>query len=608
MSNFTKLALLAMLTVVCAHVATSAEPLHHWPFDGALPEGTMAHGAARFVSETDAPGAVGKALALGVQTGDASHLTLPAPPLGPTYTIEAWILPTQLGQWNRLVLRWGGAGKYAYHLALHNGQASLCHGQSDGKYLFAEGGRVKVGQWHHLVGVADAGAKKIRITLDGRRVGETVFDGTMQPATGEGLGIGDSVSIASAGSRFHGYLDGITIWDRALTEAEISTHYAERAPVLAKLAAVGRKAELAKRGSVIKKLLDLGVEEIVFAERNPGRDPSGHYYANFGYSCIDPNYWIHGSDGGRLSVLNIRTGELRALVDDARGAVRDPQVHYDGKGVLFAYRRGGTHHYNLYEARDGKLRQITDGPWDDVEPTYLPSGGIIFCSTRCKRYIGCWLAQSATLHRCDGDGGNIRMLSSGAFTENTPSVLHDGRILYTRWEYVNRDPVSFHHLWAMNPDGSGATAWFGNMYPGGVFIDAKPIPGTQDVALIHSPGHGRNEHAGRVAIVSSKLGPDNRTAMRNISRQADCRDPYPLSADAFLVARGNQILLMDASGAMELVHVAAQMVHEPCPLVPRPREPEPASRMDPALATGTLVLADVYHGRNMAGVKRGAIT
>ncbi len=353
----------------------------------------------------------------------------------------------------------------------------------------------------------------------------------------------------------------------------------------------------------------LGVKEIIFAERHPGRDPSGHYYANFGYSCIDPDYWIHGRDGGRLCKLDVGTGKVTALVDDPGGAIRDPQVHYSGKKILFSYRKAGTYHYNLYEINsDGSnLRQITKGAWDDIEPTYLPDDRIIFCSSRCKRWIGCWLAETAVLYRCDADGKNMRAISSGAFTENTPAVLPDGRVLYTRWEYVNRDPVSFHHLWTTNPDGTSQKVYFGNMHPGGVFIDAKPIPGTDRVLLIHTPGHGANEHTGHVAITSDALGPDTKSSMRNISSGRDFRDPYPLSEDAFLVVRDRQIVLMNSRGATEVVYSGNAMLHEPRPLVQRPREKVTASRVDLTKSTGRVILTDIYQGRNMEGVKRGDI-
>jgi len=48
-------------------------------------------------------------------------------------------------------------------------------------------------------------------------------------------------------------------------------------------------------------------------------------------------------------------------------------------------------------------------------------------------------------------------------------------------------------------------------------------------------------------------------------------------------------------------------LHEPRPLVPRTREPIIADRSDLKASTGQLVLADIYDGRNMGGVRRGEI-
>ena len=197
--------------------------------------------------------------------------------------------------------------------------------------------------------------------------------------------------------------------------------------------------------------------EILFCERNAGRDYAGHYYANFGYDCGNENHRLYGADGGRLAIYSPKTGSVRTLLEDARGAIRDPQVHYDGTKVLFSYRKGGTHHYNLYEMNlDGTgLRQITQGDWDDVEPAYLPDGGIVFCSTRCKRYVLCWLAPVAVLFRCNADGSGLRQLSSNSVPENTPAVSAGRPDPVHALGYVNRDAVSFHHLWTMNPDGTG---------------------------------------------------------------------------------------------------------------------------------------------------------
>ncbi len=354
-----------------------------------------------------------------------------------------------------------------------------------------------------------------------------------------------------------------------------------------------------------------GVREIVFAARELG--PDGHWYANFAYFAPDEARKCYRK-GGRLSKLDVRTGKVTHLVDDPEGTVRDPAVHYDGERILFSYRPGDGETFHLYEIRadGGGLRRLTDGPYDDIEPAWLPDGGIVFVSARCRRWVNCWLTQVAVLHRCDADGKNIRPLSANVEHDNTPWVLPDGRILYQRWEYVDRSQVHYHHLWTANPDGTNQMVYFGNLHPGGVFIDAKPIPGTDEVLLVNSPGHGRKEHAGHVARVTPALGPDHKPSLVNLTKGADYRDPYPLDGDAFLVARGRQLLLMNGRGEESVVYELSRdfggaELHEPRPIVPREREYRMPPRTDPSSPTGTLVLADVAAGRNMAGVRPGEI-
>jgi len=351
------------------------------------------------------------------------------------------------------------------------------------------------------------------------------------------------------------------------------------------------------------------LDGVVFAVRGAGKDP--HWYANFGYWSEDASRMLYGDGPGRLCVLSLRTGKITILIDDPKGGVRDPQVHYSGRKILFSWRKGGTHHYNLYEIGiDGQgLRQITTGPYDDIEPTYLPNGDIVFCSSRCNRWVNCWYSQVATLYRCDADGRSLRPISSNTEHDNTPAVLPDGRILYTRWEYTDRSQVDFHHLWTFNPDGTGQMTFFGNMRPGIVMIDAKPIPGTQLVAAIFSPGHGVNEHQGTLTIVNPNAGPDaHDRAVAVKGSPPGVRDPYPLSPRWFLVAHRNRILLVDAvAGVSEPIHTDAHMVHEPSPVRHRPRERVIPDRADFGRATGRMVLADVTRGRNIAGVQRGEV-
>jgi len=354
------------------------------------------------------------------------------------------------------------------------------------------------------------------------------------------------------------------------------------------------------------------IERIVFAVRQP-KGP--HWYENFGYAITNVNDKAYGSRG-YLCKLELRTGKIALLLEDPRGAVRDPQVHYDAEKILFSYRKGGTDYFHLYEINaDGSgLKQLTDGPFDDIEPVYLPDGGIIFCSSRARRWVPCWYTQVATLHRCDGDGENIRMLSSNIEQDNTPWMLPDGRIMYTRWEYVDRSREAFHHLWVMNPDGTGQMTFYGNLYPGDVYLDAKPIPGTDRIVMINSPNHGQAEHQGRISVVKTELGPDNKTAQNMINSERNFRDPYPISAELFLVAEKTRLLLMDSTGrTKELYRLSPELaqggawLHEPRLLRPRPREPVISPRTDLAKSAGQLIVLDIYHGRNMEGINRGAI-
>ncbi len=358
----------------------------------------------------------------------------------------------------------------------------------------------------------------------------------------------------------------------------------------------------------------LGVEEIIFARRQPG--VGGHWYENFGYYAQDEGLKTYGAKGS-LCRLNLARDELTVLLDDPDGSVRDPQVHYDGEKILFSYRPGGTDHFHLYEidVKGEGLRQLTSGPYDDIEPTYLPDGGIMFCSSRGHRWVPCWYTQVAVLYLCDGDGGNIRPISANIEHDNTPWPLPDGRVIYERWEYVDRSRVAFHHLWTANPDGTGQMVYYGNMHPGTLMIDAKPIPGgDNEVVAIFSPDHGRREHAGAVTLVTPRLGPDEPLAARRVSREENYRDPYPLSRNCFLVAQGSRLLVMDGRGeTREIYRVppglakAGVECQEPRPLMARPREPVIPPRTDPRQATGRLVLQDVYIGRRMEGVKRGEI-
>jgi hypothetical protein len=356
-----------------------------------------------------------------------------------------------------------------------------------------------------------------------------------------------------------------------------------------------------------------GVEELVSTWHS--RVDDIHWYVNFGYLCHNPARKMTFT-GSTLSVVNIARQDVRVLLDDPNGAIRDPQVHYDGRTILFSWRKGGSDYHHLYEVQsDGTgLRQITDGPWDDIEPTYLPNDEIAFISSRCKRWVPCNYTQVGTLYRCDRQGRHPRAISCNVEHDNTPSVLPDGRLAFTRWEYVDRSYLDYHHLWTMNPDGTGTMALFGNMHRGGLMLRPAGIAGSGKMVSNFIWGHSDWEHHGAVVLIDPDLGPDARESVRQISpgefnwwkSRDQYNDPFAFAPDCILAGHGNGGLwLLDGNSAPERISNAR--AKELYPLRPRPRERIIPDRTDRSKDVGTLVLTDVGRGRNMAGVRPGDI-
>ncbi|MDR2862452.1 MAG: hypothetical protein LBV54_01045 [Puniceicoccales bacterium] len=360
------------------------------------------------------------------------------------------------------------------------------------------------------------------------------------------------------------------------------------------------------------------VKKIVFAVRGGGTDV--HWYANFGYYADDDQRRPFLLNGGKLCAYDLDTKKIELLLDDPAGSVRDPQVHYNGEKILFSYCPGGSTFFHLYEIgldpQKIPLKQLTFGEFDDIEPSYSATGKIIFVSTRAKRWVNCWLTPVAILYGCDLDGKNIHALSGNIEHDNTPWPLPDGRILYTRWEYVDRSQVHYHHLWTMNPDGTHQMVFYGNMRPNNVYIDAKPIPGSDKIVASFSWGHGSTEHAGAIGIIDPSHGPDEKSAMKTISPKGknNYRDPWAFSESSFLAATGTRLILMNGEGKEQtLLDLPKEwkekklLAHEPRPVIVRPPERTISDMTDRTAKTGKLLLSDVYQGRNMAGVERGEI-
>ncbi|MDP6522604.1 MAG: hypothetical protein QGI24_02565 [Kiritimatiellia bacterium] len=397
----------------------------------------------------------------------------------------------------------------------------------------------------------------------------------------------------------------------------------------------------------------LDFDKLLFVKRHPLR--SGHIYED---------HCAGGTMGGNLCVLSelSQNGKITELVPELSGGLfAQFDLSFDANKVVFAYKKGGREPYRIYEIDidpatglrtggddfrqltfnapdEAELKQRYEGThwgrgFDDVFPCYLPNGKIMFASSRSKRSVFCAPVTVTTLHIMDADGKNIRCLSEGPVTEIAPRVMDDGRVIYMRWEYVDKGFGNLQSLWSMRPDGSHSAHVYKNdiVLPAGM-VDARSIPGSSRIVTVGAPHCGMS--VGPVILVDNRL--DRRTAvsMTNITPELGYpgmvahrsgrsfgyfKEPYPLSEKIFVVShspggqKGNSqsygLYMLDAWGNRAEFYSDPEIsCFQPTPLRLR-RRPMAVSSVEKYDAKsqklGTIFMQDVYRG--MTGIERGKV-
>ncbi len=167
--------------------------------------------------------------------------------------------------------------------------------------------------------------------------------------------------------------------------------------------------------------------------------------------------------GGDLYIRDISSPSateknITASYTQGRGDVSDPEVSYDGKKILFSMKGPADSTWNIWEYnRDtNTLRRVIQdnteaNKGDDVDPAYLPDGRIVFSSNRQQqsvqtvgyKYVDEYDRETSTvLHTMNADGTNIEQISFNQSHDRNPTVLMDGRIMYSRWDHVGGSAIS----------------------------------------------------------------------------------------------------------------------------------------------------------------------
>ncbi|MCB9784230.1 MAG: hypothetical protein H6751_14800 [Candidatus Omnitrophica bacterium] len=436
----------------------------------------------------------------------------------------------------------------------------------------------------------------------------------------------------------------------------LMTHPKKRAEILEEV------RKLRRRIAFANPLLDF--DKIVFLKHRKalGNDQVGrvnHMCDQYYGFCADPGGGLYVLENPFSEEPKVRDVLADSTVENGRlegqkledGSFISLDLSYDAQTLLFAWTEAeqslyewtpkSTYHIFQVGVDGSNLIQLTGGIWNEFDPCYLPGGRIAFISERRGGYLRCGkrLNPTYTLHSMDPNGTDIIRLSYHETHEWHPSVDNNGMIVYTRWDYVDRDSDIAHHIWTTYPDGRDPRTFHGN-YP--IVRESRPwmemsiraIPNSHKYVAVSTPHHG--QAYGTLVMIDQQIEDDRSLSqLKRITpethfpeseispgipavegvRRSDFTqaaevyaNPWPLSEDFYLCvydadAKNYGIYLVDTFGNRELLYRDSNVpCLDPIPLKPRPKPPvlptmtrQAASDRGKVMeTTGTIAVMNVY--------------
>ena len=400
---------------------------------------------------------------------------------------------------------------------------------------------------------------------------------------------------------------------------------------------------LRRRIAFSNPLLDF--RRIVFVKRRlaAANHMCDQYFGNFaraggGLFLLEDPFGPSPTVRSLLENSTVASGRLRGK-PLAGGSFLQPALSYDAATVLFAYcecglsaeREAGagpapdptwgvemrdrppwtaqTSYHVFRVGIDGSgLTQLTDGPWNDLHPNWLPDGRIVFISERRGGFGRCHgrPVPLYTLHAIDADGQNPIRLSHHEGNEWHPSVNHEGLIVYSRWDYVDRGHNQAHHPWITAPDGRDPRAVHGNFKPShdlnpDMELNVAAIPGSRRYVATASAHH--TQAYGSLIVIDPRVPDDDALApVRRLTPDVGFPETaengaaaygtaWPLSEHYYLCVYGpsgdrHGIYLLDAFGNREVLYQDPELAClGPVPVRPRPAPPVVPGAVAPARLT-----------------------
>ena len=375
-----------------------------------------------------------------------------------------------------------------------------------------------------------------------------------------------------------------------------------------------------------------------------------------------------------VTISNLRgTPTIESLYQPGSATlIRDLELAFDAQRLLFAG-INASNRFALFEiAADGTgCTEVTPPTYPDVDwfdGCYAPDGRVVMLGTAAYQGLPCVSGSLpvAMLYQLDRKTGAIRQLTFEQDSDYTPTIMNDGRVLYTRWEYSDLQHYWSRILMTMNPDGTAQLALYGSgSYFPTVLDQCRPIPNDAHQIIGIVGGHHDVPEMGRLVLVDPTLshaypfvydppekswGPEGTSPFRILTQtlpkertgmvhefpgfgqsvQGDVADgqvrnqfergkpyfvyPFPLSDKYVLVSVKTDrnalwgIYLVDVfDNITRIAEIEGAALLEPIPLVPRKRPPVIPDRYTPDAKTASVHIADIYNGPGLRGVPRGTV-
>jgi hypothetical protein len=388
--------------------------------------------------------------------------------------------------------------------------------------------------------------------------------------------------------------------------------------------------KITRKTALSNPLLDF--DSILFVSRGVLNDKASRKVEYDGDHFCDQYYGHNARKGGGLFIMKNWKSKDAEIMDVVKGlkvpsgankgqlmsegAFISPDLSWDGKTIVFGWSSGdpkkwaASTRFNIFKVGiDGSgLTRLTNSPFDDFDPVWLPNGRIVFISTGRLGFGRCHgrPVPTFTMFSMKEDGSDLYPIDYHETNEFHPSIDNNGMLVYTRWDYVDRDHNGAHHMWHCAPDGRNPRSYHGNYalplstvegskWPEGINMrpwaeyNCRAIPGSDKYIATAGPHHG--QAFGSLVMIDIKIPDDNK--MSQVKRiTPDYKFPesetgvrsrndmafgtaWPLSESFYLCNYKDSICLLDEFGNRELICKASNGLRpiDPIPLKARKKPP-----------------------------------